>query len=123
MTKRFLLAAALIFLPLTAWAQTATCPAYSQSWKTISGTSYTVLPTDQCSLLYFTSSSGITLDLPVPKANFPAGFMFYEFTKGTGTVTLTAVTGTTVNGSSTLAKATGVGAACFSNGSAWACKP
>jgi hypothetical protein len=121
--KRFLLAAALFLLPMSAFAQSATCPAYSKGWTAIAGTAYTLSPNDQCSLLVFTSSSSVTLTLPVPKALFPFGFEFLEFTKGTGTVTLTAASGTTVNGGSTLAKATGVGALCRSNGANWYCKP
>jgi hypothetical protein len=123
MIKRLSLAALFLLLPLTAFAQTATCPAYSQTWRSFATTAYTVLPTDQCALIVSTGSSAAVLTLPVPLARYPAGFMFYMFTKGSGTVTLTASPGTTVNAGSTLAAASGVGKACFSNGTAWYCKP
>jgi hypothetical protein len=128
MIKRFILAAALTLLPLTAFAQTAICPAYSMHWKTVvsgTGTAYTPnVATDQCRMLVSTSSASVTVTLPKPTGiQWPNGTMFYWFTSGSGTATLTAATGTTVNGGSTLAKAQGVGATCFSNGAAWYCKP
>ena len=112
-----------LLLPGVAFAQQAVCPNYSQGWRAIATTAYTLSPNDQCNLLVFTSASAVTLTLPVPKALFPYGFEFLEFTKGAGTVTLTAATGTTVNAGSTLAKATGAGAFCRSNGTGWFCKP
>jgi hypothetical protein len=121
--RRIALAALLALLPCTAFGQQATCPAYSMTWKSFSTTSYTVLPTDQCQMIVSTGSSAAVMNLPVPNANYPAGFAFYMFTKGSGTVTLTATTGTTVNAGSTLAKAQGVGAYCASNGTGWFCKP
>lgn len=121
--KYWFLAALLLLLPSATFAQSAWCPAFSQTYRVLTATAYTVSPNDQCSLLVFNTSSAVTLTLPVPNANYPAGFAFQEFSKGSGTVTLTAATGTTVNGGSTLAKAQNAGADCRSNGSAWMCKP
>jgi hypothetical protein len=114
---------AALLLPIGCFAQSAVCPAYSMGWRIIAGTTYTVLPNDQCNLLVFTSTSAVTLYLPVPNANYPYGFDFLEFSSGSGGVTLTAATGTTVNGGSTLAKAQHLGSVCRSNGTAWYCIP
>jgi hypothetical protein len=126
--KRLLLATLLFLAPFSAFAQQATCPNYSMHWRTVvsgSGTAYTPnVATDQCRLLVSTSSASVTVTLPVPSGiEWPRGTMFFWFTKGSGTATLTAATGTTVNGGSTLAKATGTGADCFSDGANWYCKP
>jgi len=124
-----LVAGSVIFaIVASALAQSATCPNYSMTWRTVvsgSGTAYTPnVATDQCRLLVSTSSAGVTVTLPKPTGiQWPAGTMFFWFTKGSGTATLTAATGTTVNGGATLSKAAGVGAVCFSNGADWYCKP
>jgi hypothetical protein len=86
-------------------------------------TTYTISPLDQCKLLVFLNSGAEVVTLPKPGAFFPAGWTFNTFSSGAGGITLTAATGTTVNGGSTLAKAQNAGASCYNNGSAWWCKP
>lgn len=57
----------------------------------ISGTTYTVLATDACKLLVFTSATNVAVTLPaIGTAGFTAGFGFDFATTGTGSVTITS---------------------------------
>lgn len=74
LSSLFLLSA-LTLAPLTAWGQAA-CPIQNQVPQVKTGTTYTVQPSDICSLLDFTSSSPISVSLP--NANtLPSGFVVW----------------------------------------------
>jgi hypothetical protein len=124
--RKFLLAAALALMPGLALAQAAYCPDYSQHATThpAAETAYTLSPNDQCKLLVFQNTGAETVTLPVPNALFPMGWTVHVFAAAAGTVTLTAATGTTINGGATLADTTGIGTDLYvARGNAWWGKP
>lgn len=114
LTKLFagaLFAASLFLLPLTAAiAQSGSvgCPISSTIEKTVAGTSYTVLLSDQCKLLAFTNSGSVAVTLPNAAATFPVGFRVSMRAQGAGTVTVTPTT-STINAGSTVSAASGFG--------------
>ena len=87
----------------------ASCPVGSSGYKTVTGTTYTVLVADQCSLLNFTNASAVSVTLPNVATTFPAGFRFSAKASGAGAVTITPTTAT-INGLSTLVLTSGLGA-------------
>lgn len=105
--------AALAALPLSnAWGQ-ASCPISYQTPQIKTGTTYTVAPSDQCSLLDFTSSSAITVTLP--NANtLPAGFTVTVKAGGSGAVTLSPTT-STIDGNTTATLVSGTSSLIWGN--------
>jgi hypothetical protein len=80
------------------------------------GTTYTVLTTDDRKLVTFTNGSSIAVTLPQANSTtFKAGFFFAAQNRGAGTVTITPTT-STIDGAASLALATDQGAFIFSDG-------
>ncbi len=123
-----LLALALLGLmcsPIAAMAQINYCTLAESAAIThpASETTYTLGTPDQCNLLVFLNTGAETVTLPVPGTTFfPPGFTFRFLAFGSGGVTLSAATGTLVNNGATLAKTTGNGADCSTDGTSWWCK-
>lgn len=79
--------------------QGSACPINNSGPQIKTGTTYTVTPADQCSLLDFTSASAIAVTLP--NANtLPVGFTVWVKAGGAGAVTVTPTTSTIDSGSS-----------------------
>jgi hypothetical protein len=112
-----------IFLSCGAHAQDAVCPNWSMGAKVhpVAETTYTVQVTDQCADLVFKNTGAEVVNLPNPGAFFPYGFMFRVQAVGAGGITLTPTSPVTVNASSTLAKAAGTAAMCYTDGVNWYC--
>lgn len=87
-----------------------------------SGTSYTLLSTDENKLTTFNNASAVAVTLPqATTGGFGAGAIFYLYDRGAGTATVTPTT-STINGGTTIALAQGQGALIVSDGtnySAW----
>lgn len=87
-----------------------------------SGTSYTVVTTDENKLTTFNNAASVAVTLPVATTTgFTSGAYFDTFNRGAGVVTITPTT-STINGGSTLVLNQGQGARIVSDGtnySAW----
>jgi hypothetical protein len=79
------------------------------------GTSYTIVYGDKNKLVTSNNSSAVAWTLPQATGNFQNGWTAFVYNLGAGTLTITPTT-STINGSSSLALATGEGATIFSNG-------
>jgi hypothetical protein len=80
------------------------------------GTTYTVLTTDDRKLVTFTNGSSIAVTLPQANSTtFKAGYLFAAQNRGAGTVTITPTT-STIDGAASLALSTDQGAFIFSDG-------
>jgi hypothetical protein len=82
------------------------------------GTSYTVLASDQGKLVTFSNASAVAASLPQATGSFAAGFCWSPQNKGPGTVTITP-TNSTINGVSTLALTINQGVTICSDGANW----
>lgn len=82
------------------------------------GTTYTVLSTDNGKLVTHSNAASIAVTLPQATGSFAAGFVYAEQNKGAGTVTITPTT-STINGASTLVLPTNQGVTIVSDGANW----
>src|SRR5579859_7706991 len=95
MMVRFLLLAALAAFPVSqVWAQ-APCPISSQTFKTVTTTTYTLAIADQCKTIVFsptTASTATALTLPNAATNFPVGYRVWIKAGNAGGVYMTPTT-------------------------------
>lgn len=82
------------------------------------GTTYTVLSTDNGKLVTTSNASAIAVTLPQATGSFTTGFVFAIQNKGAGTATITPTT-STINGASTLVLPTNQGVTIISDGANW----
>jgi hypothetical protein len=82
------------------------------------GTTYTVLSTDNGKLVTTSNASAIAVTLPQATGSFTTGFVFAVQNKGAGTATITPTT-STINGASTLVLPTNQGVTIISDGANW----
>lgn len=88
--------------------------------NTQTGTSYTMLSTDECKLTTFNNAAAVAVTLPqATTSGFTSGAYFLVYVIGAGTVTITPTT-STINGGSTLVLTQGQGAWIHSNGTNYA---
>lgn len=122
-TARLGILLACVFCAMPAFAQQGQCPQFSMGAKlhATTETTYTVQVTDQCARLVFQNTGAETVNLPNPGSHFPYGFTFKTFSSGAGGITLTPTSPVTINGGSTLAKAQGTYADCYTDGKNWWC--
>lgn len=71
----------------------------------IAGTSYTVAADDETKLLYFTSSSAVSVTVPDDNTVIPVGYIVHLHQGGTGQITVAGAGGVTVTSSVSLSTA------------------
>jgi hypothetical protein len=115
--------ATLVALSAGARAQQGQCPQFSMGAKLhpTTETAYTLQVTDQCARLIFRNTAAEVVTLPNPGSHFPFGWTVSTFSSGAGGVTLTPTSPVTVNGASSLARAQGTYATCYTDGASWWC--
>ena len=82
------------------------------------GTTYTVLSSDNGKLVTLANSSGVAVTLPQATGSFTTGFWWCPQNAGTGSVVITPTT-STINGASTLTLASQQGVCAVSDGTNW----
>lgn len=82
------------------------------------GTTYTLLSTDNAKLVTFSNTAAVAVTVPAPTVNFAAGYSLSLLNLNSGVVTLTPISGT-INGAASLAVPFNSGGRLISDGTNW----